>query len=493
MPSGMVALGAACRLFENLNQTGIRYCHWKSNLRLPRSLQGKTDLDVLVDRTHSGPFRQLLHEHGIKPLLPAPGKHYPGLENYLGFDAESGRLFHLHVHYQLVLGEQFVKNYRLPLETRLLDSTRLQHAVKIPTPDLELAILCIRALLKYRNLDAIKDTLKIRSPGLPAHIRDEFDSLLEQATSLQAAEAALPLGGAVAGVVRSFLDLVVSRQRAGLKLLQLRRQLRRSLRPYQRESRWLAAWRYARASARQSIPRLAPRRKMSLPGGGLTLALVGIDGAGKSTMTRRLHEWLAWKLDVHLCYLGSKQSAPWTAALYMLFRGGRRVHSLADALFGERNILTRLLAGLQRWLLGAHYVAVGADRARRYAKAWRQAARGACVLFDRFPLEASLDGPRIGLPDSGAVMRTLGRLERRFYRRIQPPDALVVMAIDPGEALRRKPHHNPAAVEDKSRILDRLCAQFPHENRQTLVFTVNAAQAEEMVLNQLKAIVWNVL
>ena len=34
-------------IFLTLNERGIRYCHWKSNVRLTESLEGLTDLDLL--------------------------------------------------------------------------------------------------------------------------------------------------------------------------------------------------------------------------------------------------------------------------------------------------------------------------------------------------------------------------------------------------------------------------------------------------------------
>jgi hypothetical protein len=174
------ALTAVAQLFFALNQAGVRYCHWKSNIRLAEGLNGRTDLDLLVDPQHRVLFCQILCQHQIKALLPAPNKEYPGIENHLGFDPETGKLFHLHVHYQLVLGEQFVKNYHLPIEEQIYASVCLPQGVLVPSPAVELVILCLRALLKYRDRDVVKDIIAVRSPGLPAHIRQEIGWLWQQ-------------------------------------------------------------------------------------------------------------------------------------------------------------------------------------------------------------------------------------------------------------------------------------------------------------------------
>ena len=94
----------------------------------------------------------------------------------------SGRLFHLHVHYKLILGEQYVKNYHFPIEEHILDGTQEKYGVRIPLPEVELVILSIRALLKYRDRDVIKDVFMIRYPGVPEHILDEILWLLAQTT-----------------------------------------------------------------------------------------------------------------------------------------------------------------------------------------------------------------------------------------------------------------------------------------------------------------------
>src|SRR3989304_19583 len=90
------ALKTVVDLFRALNQRGVRYCHWKSNRRLELGLCGRTDLDLLVDSEHATEFRGLLAEHQVKLVLAPPGKHYPSIENYLGFDPTTGKLFHLH-------------------------------------------------------------------------------------------------------------------------------------------------------------------------------------------------------------------------------------------------------------------------------------------------------------------------------------------------------------------------------------------------------------
>jgi hypothetical protein len=169
-----------------------------------------------VAREDSQAFRHILSQQEIKPVTPAPGKRFPGMEHYLGFDAASGSLFHLHVHYQLVLGEAFVKNYCLPVEGPFLESARLLEGARVPAPELEIAVLSIRILLKYRDRDALKDILSIRSPGIQRAYLREIEWLLDQ-TSLESITQVVEGQADVLPVeiVVEFLKTVTSNPRAG--------------------------------------------------------------------------------------------------------------------------------------------------------------------------------------------------------------------------------------------------------------------------------------
>ncbi len=164
--------------FTALNGEDIRYCHWKSTSGLPIGLAGRTDLDLLVDRADAARFTATVRDAGFKPFISHSSRRFIGVEDWLGHDAESGRLVHLHVYYRLVLGEDHVKNHVLPIEAAVLDDVVLRHGVKVPVPASELTILTIRALLKYRRTDALKDALRLgRRGGVPPNVRHEVADL----------------------------------------------------------------------------------------------------------------------------------------------------------------------------------------------------------------------------------------------------------------------------------------------------------------------------
>lgn len=484
-------LSALVNLFCALNQAGVRYCHWKSNIRLEASLNGRTDLDLLVDPQHGARFRKILLEHQVKPLLAAPGKYYPGIENHLGYDAASGKLFHLHVHYQLVLGEQFVKNYHLPIEEQIFNSVCLPQGVLVPSPAVELVILCLRALLKYRDRDGVKDILAVRSPGLPAHIRQEIEWLWQQTTPQDVAEAVQALNLVSEELITAILRAAQSDARDGCQMLRLRRQVRRALRPYQRRARPFASLTYFRRLW-QLRPGSQPR-KMTLCTGGRTLAFIGADGAGKSTMCQLITHWLSWKLDVQLYYLGSKQPSRRSQLLYLLFRAARRGQRTVAGWFGEESLPSRGLTRLRRLIHYSHHLSIGRDRLHRYRES-QQAAKTAVVIYDRYPVATLLDGPKIYLNGhANRVGRAFAAAEQGIYRQIEPPRHYLLLNVSPEVSLARKPDHDPTAVTAKAQFLTQFAAKLENNSDGVTLLTINANLPFAEVERQLKTAVWQVL
>src|SRR5882724_6052150 len=133
-------------LFESLGRAGVRYCHWKSNWRLPETLRGETDLDLLVHRADTSRFLSLVGALGLKP---GSGEDHPSVCHCYGCDDESGRLFDLHVYYRLITGGT-IKGYHLPVEEMLLRGARPTEAgVYVPEPAAELVLFVIRKSLDY--------------------------------------------------------------------------------------------------------------------------------------------------------------------------------------------------------------------------------------------------------------------------------------------------------------------------------------------------------
>jgi hypothetical protein len=499
-------LSALVELLKDLNRRAVRYCVWKSTPGLERALRGETDLDILVDRRHADVFSAVLHLHRLKPVQLPVNLRYPAIEHYLGFDADSGRMFHLHVHYQLVLGERFVKNYRLPLETQFLDSARLRNGIKLPSPELELMVLSLRAILKYRLRDLIKDVLEIRSPGIPEPMFAEIRFLLQQ-TSMERIASALADNADIvpSATVQSFLRLMSEDRRAGYRLWRLRSALRRDMKGYRRYHLLAASVLYARELLRNTKPfkRLRTGR-MTLPRGGVAVALVGVDGSGKTTLSQTLAAWLQWKLDARVFYIGSKQPSRRSNFLYLVFRAFRRSQRVLSQFASERGILCSAVSTMRDAALCGHHLSVAHDRFRSYQAGRDAAVNGSFVLFDRFPLWSPaswedsrlMDGPHIPSvvgQTRSTLLQVMGQREQSVYSEIKLPDHILMLDVSPIVSLQRKPDHNPETIEAKTRALRNIRDGSGALPPGSSLICLDTDRPLEEVISELKGKIWNIL
>jgi thymidylate kinase len=238
--------------------------------------------------------------------------------------------------------------------------------------------------------------------------------------------------------------------------------------------------------------------------GGLTVALVGADGSGKSTAAGALERWLGWKVDVRVYYLGSKAPSRQTRWLTVAFRALRRAHRAVSRWRVVGSHAARPIGSLRDTALALRYLTIGRDRVRRHRAGQGDAQGGRVVIFDRFPLESlssddlhrALDGPKIsralGAP-MGRVRRALARAEERMYRAFGVPDYLVVLGVRPEISAGRKPDHEFEVLEVKSRAALELAALAEGSSEPVGVIRVDANLPLEDVLLEIKRRLWVVL
>lgn len=491
----------ARQLFAELNRRGISYCVWKGFGHIEEALAGETDIDLLVDRRHATAFRSIISAHGCKPIISPPGKQFPSLEDYLGFDPARGSCYHLHVHYRLLMGESLVKSYRLPLEEPVLAGAQLRKGIKVIAPEMEIVIKVIRVLLKYRYRDAVKDILKVRRPGLSAGKLADLHALLAQTDREEITKTLkghLPY--LTGSVIFSFLKLIERQPRAGPTIYRMRRTVKRNLKIFRRLYDWKKIYKYFRADFYRRFGVF--RRHFAgkkLATGGLLVAFVGIDGSGKSTMIEEIRCWLSWKLEVETIYLGSGDHLPFSARL------AKRLRKISAAL-QRRLAAFRLMERLSGWIADAcdnfFSLALAWHRCRLLKAKWPTHVAGSIVLCDRFPLpqvhqamkDASrppMDGPRIAWKyrgrKMGALAEILAGVEQQLYQRILPPDYLIYLRIDLATALRRKPDHCSEEIQPKLAAMETILQAGRS------VIEIDARQEFDQVLLQIKKKLWEIL
>lgn len=482
-------LNLVYKLCKTLETEGVVYCHWKSNAALARSARGDNDLDLLVDRADVQRFTEILYRSGFKEARGSLEQQMPGILNYYGYDTGADRLVHVHAHYQLVLGHDATKNYRLPIERAFLASGVQDDLFRVPAPEYELIVFVIRMALKHSTWD----TILSHQGALSATERQELSYLQARARRAQIAcilKQHLPFVS-----VALFDDCLRSLQ-PGCSIwtrIKVGQRLQSRLKAHTRRSPVSDVYLKFRHRMVGAIRRRVFRRveRKHMASGGAMIAIVGGDGAGKSTAIDELHAWLSTYFKTIKVHMG-KPAWSWTT---IGVRGILKIgHSLGLYPFMRAPFQYAIEADSTvfpgyPWLL--RQICTARDRYLTYAKARHFASNGGVVICDRFPLPQvmSMDGPQVARMTStcnaNRLTTYLTRLETKFYQQITLPELLIVLRTDPETAVQRKTDEDAASVRVRSTQV------WEVDWRQLPAYVIDSNRSKEEVLSELKALIWS--
>ncbi len=463
------------RLAAALHSRGIKYCQWKGHWSSHRWASGHGDVDLLVAREALPLFRRVVGELGFKSAQPAGYRALPGIESYFGYDPVVPRLLHLHVHYRLVLGDYWKPVYRIPLERQLLDSAVPGEPFPVPAPTHRFIVFVLRLMLRQVG----RPLLSVQSRWTSG-----VEIQLESLESCSSREELAAIVQKYLGIELSLFDRCVRSLRGecgGLERALLPWLLHLQLRPHVRRPPLGAV---LSAAVEKGLASAGYRRTPNgerLSTGGAVLALVGGDGAGKSTCARELVQWLSPTFPTTHAHLGNPSKSMATLAI-----GGALKLQQGLARHLTRTPKTGSLLELLRHLCTAR------DRHRLYVKVHRFAAAGGISICERYPIEQNraLVGPMIPSlvsADAGRISQWLCRTEASYYHRILRPDMVAVLRLDPELAVARKPDEPAEYVRTRNQII------WNTDWSLTDAHIVDASRSLPQVLQQLKTIIWSAL
>ena len=463
-------------VFQSLDEFGITYCHWKSNINLENSFQGKTDFDLLVAREDSDKFHSLIHSLGFKKRVSTQDKIYPGMEDFVGLDSSNGKLIHLHVHFLLVMGRRYTKNYRIPIEEEILANSiwHKEYPIKIILPEYELIILIIRYFIKHQFSPTLKTFLKFVvfwRLKLPKEITSEIDYLLNLCDIK---------------TVNSIVDKHFEKSKCIIKLILknyknqfsyycffiLKKNLLATLNNY-------TLLIPSEKKKQTRIRKLASRNSItSFASGGLSIGFIGCDGSGKSSTVFAINRWLHWKYSVKTFYMGKpKINTIQSRVLNLSIRYSKKLQ----------------LTPLTNYQTDYKQLLIAKQRLKTYQKAKRFQNKCYTVLFDRYPLKEfwsmkiPMDGPRLD------VNTKLREKEEFYYQQIPKPDFLFVLKVTEEQSIARKPQHislgNKEMLKNKIEAVDR----FINNNEAKNIIIIDTIKPQAEVILEIKNKIWNLL
>ena len=408
-------------LLNGLNERKIRFAHWKSNCRLKDSLEGKTDLDILVHPDSRNAFENCMHDLGCKKLLSPAWSSYPEVEDWLAFDSETGRFLHLHTHYTLITGIKHVKHLYLPWVDIFFKHVKVDEETSWPVPivELEAIILFIRISAKMPPRQRLK-----KDESVPSYIQEELIDLLKKTTAATFIELCSELGLKVPADFNLSIGKIVSEQDA-TEIMRISENLYKQVKPFYRK-KWLSAllqselYRTHLRIISHTMSTLGPiSLKKKIVDGGKVIAFIGSDGSGKSTLTHDVIAWLSYKIDCHYFYLGKR---PFVKS------SGKSIKSLSD-LFYNGDMRSRI----SRKIMGDHFFIKRIKRKIQMLRlAQKLKRKGSVVICDRFP-QMKVNGMTDGMILQESGKRQSAKLEKDLFLQTIPlePDVVFKLMVSP--------------------------------------------------------------
>lgn len=445
-------------LFTKCNHEGIRYVHWKSNEHLGAALNGETDLDILVHKDDYNYFISLLLQQGFTLYQAVKRQSYISVSDYLYLDAFSGRFIHVHLHRLFIAGAKYFKEYCIPIEIHLLNARVMSEWPMVYTTDAsqELFLLWYRYCLKNTLPRFLLKGMKISKD----YIR-ESNWLYQRADR----DKVLAFCHVLTGSDHFFHLLMRHLARASPKnFIEMLRSAHKSAHIYKTKRMVGMRYFFVRAMMvlnyiKQKILRLpTPYRRVN-PNGGVVVAIIGADGAGKSTVNHALFSSLSSKIDVYQEYLGSGDGRSSIMRGPIVF-----LKKIRDK--HKKNISKGALAsqskkiGLARFLWAT---TLAFEKKAKLHRVWKARARGMLVICDRYPQTQRVginDGPMLQSwhGSEKAWKRRCAAWEWEIYKQAERlfPDLVIKLMVDLQTAIQRKPYEDVAVVAEKIQIIESL-------------------------------------
>lgn len=470
-------------IFESWNKEGVLYCHWKSNEHLLPGLNGETDLDVLLSRDCKDKGEKLLRSLDFLKCKSQYGSRYPDVDDWIGFDKVTGALIHLHLHYSIVTGHKGMKEYSLPWTDKALSTRVLNEDYGVYTiePNLELVTLYTRIGLKV----SIRDFFR-KYTGQYKLTKDSKREIewLKQKCDLKKVKYLLETY--YGEYAKKMFALMTSDKYDSSTIFELRDIAEKKFSSVNRigakhriyEFYYVFVYRFVK-SLKNKINGYVISRKIPEIRKGLTIAFLGQDGAGKTTVTNDLMKWWRWKLDVRYTYLGS-----------------------GDNYFSWRKTLLKILPNNiffkipRAWISFTKYTKLASDVLKYIKTGEEYAGKGGLQIFDRYPqieYPGISDGPKLRKHYYNKVPRILRPLLLYYINKEEKilaeasahhPNVVFKLILPPEESIRRKPQENLEAVTKKHEIIKSL--KFEGSD----VYTIDATMPYDEEIVMIKNIIW---
>jgi hypothetical protein len=277
-----------------MNKKTTKVCVWKSSDRWKEGIAGATDVDLLVGSDYFDTAVKKLKDNGWFQVTAEPWRRFDGVVDFVSY--QSGFTQHLHLHNRIVSGEKLVKSFSPDFTALYLASAQKQGYPYFVKPELEFVTFILRMSLKLGWRDFAR-ILKRRSKQ--AFLRP----FIEEYTGLRRRIDPVDLKVVLQQKELSQLPIEII-EKASEDLSKL------GLSDIWRLRKAISRWRRIKGVKLllQTICRSILKRFLGvgkpLALRGISIAVCGPDGSGKTTLVSALNTELAKQIKVRSFYLG---------------------------------------------------------------------------------------------------------------------------------------------------------------------------------------------
>lgn len=455
-------LSSIDKLLKALDEHNIIYCHWKSNEHLGEALSGDTDLDVLFDPAQRTELERVFVDCGLKRFRATPLMQYNAIEDFIGFDQEAAKIWHVHTHYRMTLGEKHLKGYTITPWGPILLKDRIRGEADVWTsdPSEEFVLLLCRIALKLRWRDL--------SRKLGKDDQAEIAWLKKRIIAESVGASADKMVGEKSKEI--ILKLFNSDCTRKSQFTSLQNSLRKELKPFTAYSKfgsWFTRtkreifWLYGGVMRRIGWSNYSANRRIS-PSGGLVVAILGCDGAGKSTTISYIKKEFNKKIDVVSIYFGSGdgKSSLLRKPMKLVARkvGGKGVGHAVEKEYAEKKKVS-LKSRLYSMAKVLWAVTLAKEKKAKQHQMVKARNNGLLVFTDRYPqsnMPGASDGPLLSrYQDGHGLLKRISVWEQKIYESfsVNPPDLTIKLMVPTDVAIARKPEMTVEEIKKKKSIV----------------------------------------
>ncbi|MCQ2480265.1 MAG: hypothetical protein MJ120_06435 [Clostridia bacterium] len=454
------------QLLNSLNNSAVRYLHFKGNNHFLDGFNGSGDIDLLVHEADKETLYSIFKSLDFINPETQKYSHRPFIEDWIGFDSETGTLIHVHLHFSVVFGNGLLNEYTFNFTDLCFENCIERENCKIQNPSLELLILMCRVYTGALNKkEKIKKNLDYL---MSVFDKADFINICRQC-GVDSEEAGILTGSVKSDgfdftKAGSVIEKLYSLNIKNAPLVLFKRKVQYKL--------------YKKFKKKA----LARFTKKALKNGGIKIAFLGQDGAGKTTVTNDIVEWLRFKLEARNSYLGSGDN--YTSIQKKILKAMPKKKNPALKVIAA----VLVVSDLKR---NARYTLKTIKKAEKYSQ------NGGIAVFDRYPQLSFMginDGPKIRenyikKADNALVKKLMlpfAKKEEKYLKKAVElcPDTVIKLMLSPEESIRRKPQENYEMVKRKHEIIKAL--EFPKSS----VYTVDVTQKYDAEIIEIKNIIW---